>query len=61
MSDKSSIEWTDATWNPIRGTKGRHMTCSHLDRRSASKTQRAATLQSGRLISASARCRRPDK
>ena len=24
MSDKSSIEWTDATWNPIRGTKGRH-------------------------------------
>lgn len=24
MSDKSSIEWTDATWNPVRGTKGRH-------------------------------------
>lgn len=24
MSDKSSIEWTDATWNPIRGTIGRH-------------------------------------
>lgn len=24
MSDKTSIEWTDATWNPIRGTKGRH-------------------------------------
>lgn len=24
MSDKSSIEWTDATWNPFRGTKGRH-------------------------------------
>lgn len=24
MSDKSRIEWTDATWNPIRGTKGRH-------------------------------------
>ena len=23
MSDKSRIEWTDATWNPIRGTKGR--------------------------------------
>ena len=22
MSDKTSIEWTDATWNPIRGTKG---------------------------------------
>jgi Protein of unknown function (DUF5131) len=19
MSDKSSIEWTDATWNPVRG------------------------------------------
>lgn len=24
MSDRSSIEWTDATWNPIRGSKGRH-------------------------------------
>lgn len=24
MSDKTAIEWTDATWNPIRGTKGRH-------------------------------------
>lgn len=24
MSDRSSIEWTDASWNPIRGTKGRH-------------------------------------
>ena len=23
MSDKSAIEWTDATWNPIRGTKGK--------------------------------------
>ncbi len=22
MSDKSAIEWTDATWNPLRGTKG---------------------------------------
>lgn len=24
MSDKSRIEWTDASWNPVRGTKGRH-------------------------------------
>ena len=23
MSDKTSIEWTDSTWNPIRGTKGK--------------------------------------
>jgi protein gp37 len=23
MADKSKIEWTDATWNPIRGIKGR--------------------------------------
>jgi len=22
MGDKSAIEWTDSTWNPIRGTKG---------------------------------------
>ena len=22
MSDKTGIEWTDATWNPLRGTKG---------------------------------------
>ena len=22
MGDKSKIEWTDATWNPIRGTVG---------------------------------------
>ncbi len=22
VGDKSRIEWTDATWNPIRGTKG---------------------------------------
>ena len=22
MSDKSAIEWTDASWNPIRATKG---------------------------------------
>lgn len=25
MADKSAIEWTDATWNPIRGTAGRHV------------------------------------
>lgn len=25
MGDHSAIEWTDATWNPIRGTKGRHI------------------------------------
>ena len=24
MSDKTNIEWTDATWNPLRGTIGRH-------------------------------------
>ena len=24
MSDRSAIEWTDATWNPIRGVTGRH-------------------------------------
>lgn len=24
MSTGTSIEWTDATWNPLRGTKGRH-------------------------------------
>lgn len=29
MSDKSAIEWTDASWNPIRGTAGRH-TCARL-------------------------------
>jgi protein gp37 len=23
MGDKTAIEWTDATWNPIQGTKGR--------------------------------------
>ena len=23
MADKSKIEWTDATWNPYRGTAGR--------------------------------------
>lgn len=23
MSERSSIEWTDATWNPIRGVKGK--------------------------------------
>lgn len=23
MADRSSIEWTDATWNPIRGVKGK--------------------------------------
>jgi len=26
---KTSIEWTDATWNPIRGTKGRWH-CTHV-------------------------------
>ena len=25
MSDKTSIEWTDATWNPIRAENGRHI------------------------------------
>lgn len=24
MSAKTGIEWTDSTWNPIRGVKGRH-------------------------------------
>lgn len=25
MSDGSTIEWTDASWNPVRGTAGRHV------------------------------------
>jgi protein gp37 len=29
MSDKSAIEWTDASWNPLRGTAGRH-TCARI-------------------------------
>lgn len=29
MSQSSRIEWTDATWNPIRGTKGRWH-CTHV-------------------------------
>ena len=24
MAEKTGIEWTDSTWNPVRGTKGRH-------------------------------------
>lgn len=23
MSDRTTISWTDSTWNPIRGTRGR--------------------------------------
>ncbi len=29
MADKSAIEWTDATWNPLRGTAGK-WTCSKI-------------------------------
>ena len=29
MSDKSSIEWTDASWNPLRGQNARH-TCARI-------------------------------
>ncbi len=29
MGDNSAIEWTDATWNPLRGTVGR-WTCSKI-------------------------------
>ena len=29
MSDKSSIEWTDATWNPIRGCTKISSGCAH--------------------------------
>lgn len=29
MSDKSSIEWTDATWNPVRGCKKISPGCKH--------------------------------
>jgi protein gp37 len=29
MSDRSSIEWTDATWNPIRGCKKITPGCKH--------------------------------
>lgn len=29
MSDKTAIEWAEATWNPIRGTAGRH-TCARI-------------------------------
>lgn len=24
MSDRTKIEWSDSTWNPVRGVKGRH-------------------------------------
>ena len=29
MSDKSSIEWTDATWNPVRGCTKISPGCAH--------------------------------
>src|SRR4051812_1057032 len=29
MSDKTSIEWTDATWNPMRAENGRHI-CARI-------------------------------
>src|SRR5437870_8922905 len=29
MSDKSSIEWTDATWNPVRGCRKSSPGCAH--------------------------------
>lgn len=29
MSDKSAIEWTDASWNPIRADNGRHI-CARI-------------------------------
>ena len=29
MSDKSEIEWTDATWNPVRGCKKVSPGCKH--------------------------------
>src|SRR6476469_2376731 len=29
MSEKSAIEWTDASWNPIRGQNARH-TCARI-------------------------------
>jgi protein gp37 len=29
MSDKSTIEWTDATWNPIRGCNKVSPGCKH--------------------------------
>ena len=29
MSDKSKIEWTDATWNPVRGCTKISAGCKH--------------------------------
>ena len=29
MSDKSTIEWTDSTWNPIRGCTKISPGCKH--------------------------------
>jgi protein gp37 len=29
MSDKSTIEWTDATWNPVRGCTKISPGCTH--------------------------------
>ena len=29
MSDKSTIEWTDATWNPVRGCTKISPGCKH--------------------------------
>jgi len=29
MSDKSKIEWTDATWNPVRGCTKISPGCKH--------------------------------
>lgn len=29
MSDKSTIEWTDASWNPVRADNGRHI-CARI-------------------------------
>ena len=31
MSDNSKIEWTDATWNPVRGCTKVSPGCAHCD------------------------------
>lgn len=51
MSDRSAIEWTDATWNPVTGCSKVSRGCEHCYAETLSHRYRGSTpKRGGRLL-----------
>ncbi len=50
MSDGSSIEWTDATWNPVRGCTKISPGCKHCYAETLAERFRGVTAREPNLV-----------